>query len=74
MGRNRRYVSFIYSYPNLIPDHPETIARAVRLVEPLPFEAIYGGWWGRVVPADAKSALSASATRYRRHIGHELVG
>ena len=30
-----RWVSFMYSYPNLIPEHPDTVRRAVRIVEPL---------------------------------------
>jgi hypothetical protein len=66
---DRRWVSFMYSFPNLIPEHPDTIGRAVRLVEPLEFETIYGAWWGRVVDGDAKTALTASAERYLRHIG-----
>jgi hypothetical protein len=67
---DRRWVSFMYSYPNLIPEHPRIIARAVRLVQPLPFDAIYGAWWGRIVATDAKAALTASAARYYEHIGH----
>jgi hypothetical protein len=67
---DRRWVSFMYSYPNLIPEHPDTIARAIRLVEPLPFDTIYGGWWGRVVDGGAKAALTNSAARYFHHIGH----
>jgi glyoxylase-like metal-dependent hydrolase (beta-lactamase superfamily II) len=66
---DRRWVSFMYSYPNLIPEHPETIARAVRLLEPFDFDSIYGGWWGRVLTGDAKSRLLASAARYNEHIG-----
>jgi hypothetical protein len=66
---DRRWVSFMYSYPNLIPEHPDTIARALALVEPYEFDAIYGAWWGRVVSGDAKAALRRSAQRYRRHIG-----
>ncbi len=66
---DRRWVSFMYSYPNLIPEHPDTIARAVRLVQALPFDTIYGGWWGRVVRGDAKTRLVESAERYYRHIG-----
>ena len=31
---DRRWVSFMYSYPNLIPENPDTIMRAVRMVEP----------------------------------------
>jgi hypothetical protein len=66
---DRRWVSFMYSYPNLIPEHPDTIRRALSLVAPLAFEVVYGAWWGRVVGADAKAALTRSAERYLRHLG-----
>ena len=66
---DRRWISFMYSYPNLIPEHPDTIANAVRMVDPLPFEVIYGAWWGKVVTEDAKAAVGRSAERYLRHIG-----
>jgi glyoxylase-like metal-dependent hydrolase (beta-lactamase superfamily II) len=66
---DRRWVSFMYSYPNLIPEHPETIARAIRLLEPFDFDSIYGGWWGRVLTGDAKARLLASAARYNEHLG-----
>ena len=67
---DRRYVSFMYSYPNLIPEHPETIRRAVQLTEPYPFEQIYGAWWQRNVTADAKAALRRSAQRYLASVGY----
>jgi glyoxylase-like metal-dependent hydrolase (beta-lactamase superfamily II) len=69
---DRRYLSFMYSYPNLIPEHPDTIRQALKLVEPLAFQVIYGAWWGKVVTADAKAAVVRSAERYLRHIGLEL--
>jgi len=61
---DRRWVGFMYSYPNLIPERPETVLRALRLVEPYPFESIYGAWWGRNVRGGAKESLSRSARRY----------
>ena len=64
-----RWVSFMYSYPNLIPEHPDTIRRAVKMVEPLTFDVIYGAWWGKVVTEDAKGAVVRSAERYLRHLG-----
>ena len=67
--QDRRWVSLMYSYPNLIPEHPDTIARALGLVDPLPFDTVYGAWWERVVRAGAKEAVTASAVRYRRHLG-----
>jgi glyoxylase-like metal-dependent hydrolase (beta-lactamase superfamily II) len=61
---DRRWVGFMYSYPNLIPERPETVRRAVALVEDLPFDSIYGAWWGRNVRGGAKEALRRSAERY----------
>jgi len=61
---DRRYVSFMRSYPNLIPERPETVRRAVALTEPYPFASIYGAWWHRVVREDGKKALASSAARY----------
>ncbi len=61
---DRRYVSFMYSYPNLIPERPDTVRRALSRMQPFTFEVIYGGWWQRVVAADAKQALQRSVDRY----------
>ncbi len=54
----------MYSYPNLIPERPRTIRRALALLEPYPFEAVYGAWWRRVVYADGAAAVRRSAERY----------
>ena len=64
-----RYVSFMYSYPNLIPLPRPAIEQIVRSVDPFTFDRIYGGWWERQVPADAKAAVSRSAERYIKAIG-----
>jgi hypothetical protein len=61
---DRRWVSFMYSYPNLIPERPARIRRAIELLQPFEFEAIYGAWWGRVVADGGKEALARSARRY----------
>ena len=66
---DRRYVSFMRSYPNLIPLGPVAIRRIVERVEPFSFEQIYGGWWQANVLADAKAAVARSAERYLRAIG-----
>jgi glyoxylase-like metal-dependent hydrolase (beta-lactamase superfamily II) len=65
---DRRYVSFMYSYPNLIPLPATEIRRIVAALEPFAFDRIYGAWWGRVV-AHGKAAVSRSAERYLRAIG-----
>jgi glyoxylase-like metal-dependent hydrolase (beta-lactamase superfamily II) len=66
---DRRYVSFMYSYPNLIPLPADEIRRIVAALEPFEFDRIYGAWWGRVVPSDGKAAVGRSAERYLRAIG-----
>ena len=62
--QDRRYVSFMYSYPNLIPERPRTIRRALAMLEPFQFDRIYGAWWRRVVQADGAAAVQRSADRY----------
>src|SRR5207237_10672018 len=42
--QDRRYVSFMRSYPNLIPLGASAIRRIVERIELLPFEQIYVGW------------------------------
>ncbi|MCC6627882.1 MAG: MBL fold metallo-hydrolase [Chloroflexi bacterium] len=66
---DRRYVSFMYSYPNLIPLPAATVRRVVAAVEPFAYERIYGAWWDRVVASDAKAAVARSAERYIAAIG-----
>ncbi len=66
---DRRFVSFMYSYPDLIPLPAPAISRIVEAVRPFPFERIYGGWFDRVVESDAKGAIERSAERYLRAIG-----
>ncbi|HLH47233.1 MAG TPA: hypothetical protein VKV25_08740 [Acidimicrobiales bacterium] len=62
--QDRDWVSFMWSYPNLIPLDAGTVADIARRVEGLPFERIYGGWWGRVVVRDGGGAVRRSADRY----------
>lgn len=66
--QDRRWVSFMYSYPNLIPLPAATVQRIVATVEPFEFDRIYGAWWGKIVATDAKAAVKRSAARYIRAI------
>ena len=65
---DRRSVSFMRSYPNLIPLPVATVEAMVAKLEPWPFDRLYGAWFDRVVEADAKAAVHRSAERYRRAI------
>jgi hypothetical protein len=62
--QDRRYVSFMRSYPNLIPLGPAAINRILDAIEPFSFEQIYGGWWKANVLSNAKAAVARSAQRY----------
>ena len=68
---DRRYVSFMYSYPNYIPLAREQVERLVEAIEPFAFDRIYSPWPRRVVATDAKAAVRRSAERYIRAINNE---
>jgi len=66
--QDRRYVSFMRSYPNLIPLGPAAIRRILERIEPFSFDQIYGAWWQAKIVSDAKAAVRRSAERYLRAI------
>jgi hypothetical protein len=61
---DRDWVSFMWSYPNLIPLDEATIRQIATRVERFGFDRVYGGWWGRVVVRDGPGAIRRSADRY----------
>jgi hypothetical protein len=66
---DRRWVTFLYSYPNMIPLGAAAVRRIVNDLRPFDFERVYGGFPGRVVASDGKGAVERSAERYLRAIG-----
>ena len=68
---DRRWVSFMYSYPNEIPTDERTVRRILSAVEPYPFDILYGGWRDDIVAPGAKAAVARSAERYIRHLRGE---
>jgi hypothetical protein len=65
---DRRYVSFMYSYPNFVPLDAGSVRRIVAALEPFSFEKLYGAWPNFVVQGDAKEAVRRSAERYLQAI------
>jgi glyoxylase-like metal-dependent hydrolase (beta-lactamase superfamily II) len=59
-----RFVSFMYSYPNLLPLPASEIRRMRAAIEPYQFDRLYAAWFGRIVPSDAKERVQRSADRY----------
>jgi len=62
--QDRGWVSFMWSYPNLIPLDEATVLNIARRTERFSFDRVYGGWWGRVVVRDGAAAVRRSADRY----------
>jgi hypothetical protein len=63
---DRRYVSFMYSYPNLIPLPASSIRKIVASVKSFSFDRLYSAWFDKVIFTDAKRAVTLSAERYIR--------
>src|SRR5580700_10956831 len=61
---DRDWVSFMWSYPNLIPLDEATVLEIARRTERFPFDRVYGGWWGCIVVRDGAAAVRRSADRY----------
>ncbi len=66
---DRQWVSFMYSYPNLIPERPAVVRRALDRVAGYRFADIHGAFRGRTVRGDGEQRLAASAERYLRVVG-----
>lgn len=61
---DRKWVSFMRSYPNLIPLNARTVKGISEAVRPYRFEAIYGAFPGRTIESDGNRAVERSMERY----------
>ena len=61
---DRKSVSFMRSYPNLIPLSGPAIERIVRLTDPFPYDRVYGPFFDRVIQTDGKGTVHRCASRY----------
>jgi hypothetical protein len=66
---DRKHVSFMYSYPNLIPLPQAKIMTIIRAIDDIQYDRIYGGWWDRVIENSGKLIVQVSAQRYIAAIG-----
>jgi hypothetical protein len=65
---DRRFVSFMWSYPNLIPLPVAEVERIAAALAPWQFERILGAWWNRLVPRDGSDVVRRSAERYAERV------
>jgi glyoxylase-like metal-dependent hydrolase (beta-lactamase superfamily II) len=61
---DRRWVSFMYSYPNLIPLSESSVRKIATSVEPYTFERVYGAFHPREVMSNGEEVIRKSAARY----------
>jgi hypothetical protein len=65
VAADRNWVSFMWSYPNLIPLPANEVRAIAARLEGLEFDRLYGAWWRSIIETDAKNKVARSATRYR---------
>src|ERR1700688_4167143 len=69
------HVSFMWSYPNLIPLSAAKVQRMAEILEPFAFDAVYGAFSGRgQIDANGKQVVAASVARYIARISETKVG
>lgn len=61
---DRAHLGFMRSYPNYIPLGAAAVRAVAARLQGWPFDAIYGAFWGAVIPRDATQALSRSVERH----------
>jgi hypothetical protein len=68
VAMDNRFVSFQYSYPNMVPVGARAVRHIVDAVTPFAFERLYGAFWDREIVEDGRGAIERSADRYLRAI------
>lgn len=61
---DRKFVSFMKSYPNFIPLSEKKVKHIFSMLKDLPFDRIYGGAFDRNIQSGAKEAFEESVVRY----------
>jgi glyoxylase-like metal-dependent hydrolase (beta-lactamase superfamily II) len=69
---DRTHVAFMWSYPNLVPLPESAVQGIAAAVEPFEYDAIYGAWWDRLIPAGATDVVRRSVERYGAALRGEL--
>jgi len=74
VATDRKWLSFMRSYPNFIPLSAREVERIGAAMAPFPFETIYGHYFDRVIAKDAKRVLEKSVARYLANINGTARG
>jgi glyoxylase-like metal-dependent hydrolase (beta-lactamase superfamily II) len=68
VAADRKHVSLMRSYPNLIPQSARTVRAAAGTLQPYAFDRVYGIFWDRFIDSGGKAAVERSIERYLRWI------
>jgi len=66
---DRNFLTFMRSYPNLIPLSPQRVTAIGAALEPFAFDTIYSHFFDRVIRTGGKQILRASVQRYVDAVG-----
>jgi glyoxylase-like metal-dependent hydrolase (beta-lactamase superfamily II) len=61
---DRMFVSFMRSYPNMIPLSRKALESVAAAIQSFPYERLYGAFWDRQIESDARAAVARSVERY----------
>jgi hypothetical protein len=64
VATDRKWLSFMRSYPNFIPLSAREVAHIDAAMAPFSFDVLYGHYFDRVIASDAKAVLELSIARY----------
>jgi hypothetical protein len=61
---DRKFVTFMRSYPNMIPLSAPAVERIGAMLEPYGYDVIHGAWFDRIIPSGGKEVVKRSIARY----------
>ena len=62
--QDRKFVSFMWSYPNFIPLGEKAVSAIAKRLEPWTYEVIYGAFWDRFIAKDGTKVTEKSVARH----------
>ena len=68
---DRSSVSFMRSYPNLIPLSAPIVRATAEILEPYAYDRVYGAFWDREILTEGKAKVARSFARYLHWISSD---
>lgn len=69
VAADRKHVTFMRSYPNLVPLPAVRVQAIAKALAPFEFDMMFGNFFDSVIASGAKAALNRSVERYLAAIG-----